>query len=145
MFDESPQRQTPDSLMLPGFWYRALPSGRLRRGQLQKVMLLEIPLVVGRDAEGKGFALQDACPPRHAAFLRTLRRQAAGMQLPRLALRRALRTMPTDPLADPGPEAQNRSHLRGQLCLPGMGRLRLGLHSRAWSGGYRLQQTRGPG
>ncbi len=25
MHDESPQRQTPDSLMLRGFWYRALP------------------------------------------------------------------------------------------------------------------------
>jgi hypothetical protein len=41
--------QTPDSLMLFGFWYRALPSNQLKRGQLAKAMLLEQPLVVGRD------------------------------------------------------------------------------------------------
>ena len=57
-------RQTPDSLMLYGFWYRALPSGDLGRGQLQKATLLETPLVLGRDHEGKPFALHDACPHR---------------------------------------------------------------------------------
>jgi len=36
MFDESPQRQTPDSLMLRGFWYRALPSESVRRNRLEK-------------------------------------------------------------------------------------------------------------
>jgi phenylpropionate dioxygenase-like ring-hydroxylating dioxygenase large terminal subunit len=64
MFEESPQRQTPDSRMLHGFWYRALPSDRLRRNRLEKAMLLEIPLVLGRDARGLPFALQDACPHR---------------------------------------------------------------------------------
>jgi phenylpropionate dioxygenase-like ring-hydroxylating dioxygenase large terminal subunit len=64
MFDESPQRQTPDSLMLTGFWYRALPADRVRRNRMQKAMLLEIPLVIGRDAQGRTFALQDACPHR---------------------------------------------------------------------------------
>lgn len=60
---ESLDRQTPDSLMLSGFWYRALPNDRLRR-KLVKAMLLEIPLVLGRDREGRPFALRDACPHR---------------------------------------------------------------------------------
>ena len=54
----------PDALMLTGFWYRALPSDHVRRGELQKAMLLEIPLVIGRDSGGRAFALQDACPHR---------------------------------------------------------------------------------
>jgi phenylpropionate dioxygenase-like ring-hydroxylating dioxygenase large terminal subunit len=64
MFDDSPQRQTPDSLMLSGFWYRALPSDLVQKNRLQKAMLLEIPLVVGRDPQGLPFALHDACPHR---------------------------------------------------------------------------------
>jgi phenylpropionate dioxygenase-like ring-hydroxylating dioxygenase large terminal subunit len=59
-----PKREVPDSLMLTGFWYRALPSDRLKAGELQKAMLLEIPLVVGRDLNGKAFALRDSCPHR---------------------------------------------------------------------------------
>lgn len=58
------KREAPDSLMLPGFWYRALPSEKVKRGQLQKAMLLEIPLVIGRDRNGQAFALRDACPHR---------------------------------------------------------------------------------
>jgi len=61
---ETPQRQTPDSLMLYNFWYRALPSEQVIRDHLQKAMLLEIPLVIGRDRQGKPFALRDACPHR---------------------------------------------------------------------------------
>jgi len=61
---DSPQRQAPDSLMLTGFWYRALPADRVHRNQLHKAMLLEIPLVVGRDRGGRPFALRDACPHR---------------------------------------------------------------------------------
>jgi phenylpropionate dioxygenase-like ring-hydroxylating dioxygenase large terminal subunit len=61
---DSPQRQAPDSLMLTGFWYRALPADRVHRNQLRKAMLLEIPLVVGRDRQGQPFALRDACPHR---------------------------------------------------------------------------------
>ena len=59
-----PKREAPDSLMLTGFWYRALPSDQVRRGALHKAMLLETPLVIGRDSEGRAFALQDACPHR---------------------------------------------------------------------------------
>jgi phenylpropionate dioxygenase-like ring-hydroxylating dioxygenase large terminal subunit len=50
--------------MLAGFWYRALPSEKVKHGKLQKAMLLEIPLVIGRDGNGKAFALRDACPHR---------------------------------------------------------------------------------
>jgi phenylpropionate dioxygenase-like ring-hydroxylating dioxygenase large terminal subunit len=64
MHDESPQRQTPDSLMLRGFWYRALPGHRVGGERLEKATLLETPLVIGRDARGQAFALQDACPHR---------------------------------------------------------------------------------
>jgi phenylpropionate dioxygenase-like ring-hydroxylating dioxygenase large terminal subunit len=58
------KREAPDSLMLTGFWYRALPSERVKNGELQKAMLLEIPLVIGRDRNRKAFALRDACPHR---------------------------------------------------------------------------------
>jgi phenylpropionate dioxygenase-like ring-hydroxylating dioxygenase large terminal subunit len=61
---ELPQRQAPDSLMLHGFWYRALPSRLLDGEKLQKATLLEVPLVLGRDREGHAFALHDACPHR---------------------------------------------------------------------------------
>ncbi len=65
MPDDLPlQSQTPDALMLFGFWYRALPANQLRRGQLAKTMLLEQPLVIGRDQQGQPFALRDACPHR---------------------------------------------------------------------------------
>ena len=58
------QREAPDSLMLTGFWYRALPSHTVHKNQLHRAMLLEIPLVIGRDAQGRVFALRDACPHR---------------------------------------------------------------------------------
>src|SRR5579859_3615094 len=58
------QVQAPDSLMLYGFWYRAMASGALTRNRLHKAMLLETPLVLGRDSQGRPFALRDACPHR---------------------------------------------------------------------------------
>jgi phenylpropionate dioxygenase-like ring-hydroxylating dioxygenase large terminal subunit len=58
------QHEAPDSLMLTGFWYRALPSNQVKRGHLHKTMLLEIPLVIGRDSSAQPFALRDACPHR---------------------------------------------------------------------------------
>ena len=64
MNDLSSQRETPDSLMLFGFWYRALPAKDLAGNPLKKATLLEIPLVLGRDRQGRPFALRDACPHR---------------------------------------------------------------------------------
>jgi len=64
MTELEPLRQTPDSLMLFGFWYRALPSKRLVRNRLHQATLLETPLVLGRDQQGRAFALRDACPHR---------------------------------------------------------------------------------
>src|SRR2546425_5382853 len=61
---DSPQRQAPDSSMLYGFWYRVLPSGQVSGKQLQKAVLLEAPLVIGRDSLGLPFALHDAWPHR---------------------------------------------------------------------------------
>jgi phenylpropionate dioxygenase-like ring-hydroxylating dioxygenase large terminal subunit len=58
------QRETPDSQMLFSFWYRALPSEKLSRGRTVKAMLLEIPLLIGRDQRGRVFALRDSCPHR---------------------------------------------------------------------------------
>ena len=57
-----PRSQTTE--MLFDFWYRALPSDRVPRRRLVKTILLGLPLVIGRDATGKAFALQDACPHR---------------------------------------------------------------------------------
>src|ERR1700689_4377368 len=50
--------------MLFGFWYPAVRSTLVRRNQMTTALLLEIPLVVGRDREGRPFALRDACPHR---------------------------------------------------------------------------------
>lgn len=61
---EPKRREAPNSAMLTGFWYRALPSDHVRRGQLRKTTLLKTPLVVGRDAGGRAFALRDSCPHR---------------------------------------------------------------------------------
>jgi phenylpropionate dioxygenase-like ring-hydroxylating dioxygenase large terminal subunit len=52
--------------MLWGFWYPALRAPQLRRRNLQRAMLLDVPLVIGRDSTGKAFALRDICP--HRAF-----------------------------------------------------------------------------
>jgi phenylpropionate dioxygenase-like ring-hydroxylating dioxygenase large terminal subunit len=52
--------------MLWGFWYPALRSDQVRGRKLQRAMLLEVPLVIGRDTAGKAFALRDICP--HRAF-----------------------------------------------------------------------------
>ncbi len=62
--DESPLQQIPDSLLLYGFWYRALPGDQVAQGKLVAATLLEVPLVLGRDADGKAFAMRDACPHR---------------------------------------------------------------------------------
>jgi len=61
-----PNPSNPVGDMLWGFWYPALRSEQLHARKLGRAMLLEVPLVLGRDAAGKPFALRDVCP--HRAF-----------------------------------------------------------------------------
>jgi phenylpropionate dioxygenase-like ring-hydroxylating dioxygenase large terminal subunit len=53
-----------DSSMLWGFWYPALLSRHIRGRGLETAMLLGVPLVLGRNAQGRPFALRDSCPHR---------------------------------------------------------------------------------
>jgi phenylpropionate dioxygenase-like ring-hydroxylating dioxygenase large terminal subunit len=46
------------------FWYPALQSTEISGLKLAKAMLLEVPLVLGRTAEGQAFAMRDSCPHR---------------------------------------------------------------------------------
>ena len=48
------------------FWYPVSRSNRIRGRGLVTSTRLEVPLVLGRDAAGKAFALRDVCP--HRAF-----------------------------------------------------------------------------
>ena len=67
MSDNTPLKSSdPTSDMLWGFWYPALRSDQLRGSKLERAMLLEVPLVLGRDSAGESFALRDVCP--HRAF-----------------------------------------------------------------------------
>ncbi|HLI29905.1 MAG TPA: aromatic ring-hydroxylating dioxygenase subunit alpha [Terriglobia bacterium] len=50
--------------VLRGFWYPALLSARVAKSGMRQAMLLGEPLAIGRDAQGKPFAMRDACPHR---------------------------------------------------------------------------------
>jgi phenylpropionate dioxygenase-like ring-hydroxylating dioxygenase large terminal subunit len=50
--------------MLRGFWYPALRANQVGRRRLVKAMLLDVPLVIGRNTRGEWFALRDSCPHR---------------------------------------------------------------------------------
>jgi phenylpropionate dioxygenase-like ring-hydroxylating dioxygenase large terminal subunit len=54
----------PDLGFLWDFWYPALRGTEIVGKRLAKAMLLEVPLVLGRTAEGKAFAMRDSCPHR---------------------------------------------------------------------------------
>ena len=45
-------------------WYYAMPSYRLKRGKMIAKTLLDEPVLIGRDQDGKAFALVDICPHR---------------------------------------------------------------------------------
>ncbi|NJN72777.1 MAG: aromatic ring-hydroxylating dioxygenase subunit alpha [Limnothrix sp. RL_2_0] len=45
-------------------WYYALPSQQLRAGKTLTKVLLNEPILFGRDRQGKAFAIQDICPHR---------------------------------------------------------------------------------
>src|ERR1700682_5022610 len=53
-----------DTGMLWDFWYPAVPSAEIRGRGLATAMLLEVPLVLGRDGQGRAFAMRDNCPHR---------------------------------------------------------------------------------
>ena len=46
------------------FWYPAARSTEIRGRKLLTAMLLEVPLVLGRTADGRAFAMRDSCPHR---------------------------------------------------------------------------------
>jgi len=58
--DINPLRGGP----LFGFWYPALPSGKLRPGTLQPLLMLGLPILFCRDRQGKVAAMRDLCPHR---------------------------------------------------------------------------------
>src|SRR5215469_17194859 len=43
-------------------WYYATPSRRLRRGKTMPKIMLGEPILLGRDNDGRAFALRDLCP-----------------------------------------------------------------------------------
>jgi phenylpropionate dioxygenase-like ring-hydroxylating dioxygenase large terminal subunit len=53
-----------DAGFLWDFWYPALRSTEVTGKRLATATLLEVPLVLGRTAEGKAFAMRDSCPHR---------------------------------------------------------------------------------
>jgi len=59
-----PERASADDGLLRGFWYPALRGETVRGRRLGTARLLAIPLVLGRDAEGRPFAVRDSCPHR---------------------------------------------------------------------------------
>ncbi len=50
--------------MIFGDWYPALRADGLKRGETALAMLLGIPMLLGRKADGALFALRDLCPHR---------------------------------------------------------------------------------
>jgi phenylpropionate dioxygenase-like ring-hydroxylating dioxygenase large terminal subunit len=59
-----PDATSIDDGLLRGFWYPALRGDRVRGRGLRTAMLLGVPLVLGRDGEGRAFAVRDSCPHR---------------------------------------------------------------------------------
>lgn len=49
-------------MYLRDIWYFALPGESLKLGKLIHKVLLDEPLVFGREADGSAFALRDICP-----------------------------------------------------------------------------------
>jgi phenylpropionate dioxygenase-like ring-hydroxylating dioxygenase large terminal subunit len=62
--DERESVPESDAGFLWDFWYPALRSTGVTGNRLATSMLLEVPLVLGRTAEGKAFAMRDSCPHR---------------------------------------------------------------------------------
>ena len=56
--------QGPTATLLYDDWYPALRTSQLRPGKMATATLLDIPLVLGRRADGRVFAMRDSCPHR---------------------------------------------------------------------------------
>ena len=56
--------QGPSAEMVFGDWYPACRAEGLRAGEARTVLLLGVPLLVGRRADGRVFAMRDLCPHR---------------------------------------------------------------------------------
>ena len=54
----------PSTMLLYDDWYPAIRASEISGRQMSKAMLLGIPLVLGRTADGRYFALRDLCPHR---------------------------------------------------------------------------------
>ena len=54
----------PVTELIFGDWYPAMRAGELGRGKTAKVLLLGVPLLLGRKKDGKIFAMRDLCPHR---------------------------------------------------------------------------------
>lgn len=61
---DTAREERGDAGFLWDFWYPALRSEAVRGRSLATSMLLEVPLVLGRTAEGRAFAMRDSCPHR---------------------------------------------------------------------------------
>jgi phenylpropionate dioxygenase-like ring-hydroxylating dioxygenase large terminal subunit len=61
---EAKEPAREDAGFLWDFWYPAVRSSEIRGRRLVTAMLLEVPLVLGRTAEGRAFAMRDSCPHR---------------------------------------------------------------------------------
>ena len=59
-----PETTSSDDGLLRGFWYPALRAEHVHGRTLETAMLLGVPLVLGRDANGRPFAVRDSCPHR---------------------------------------------------------------------------------
>lgn len=66
--EAQPHEKTRDEILSVGktfvnnMWYYAVPGNKLRHGQITKKTMLGQPILLGRDANGKPFALRDICP-----------------------------------------------------------------------------------
>ena len=54
----------PATELIFGDWYPAMRASQLRAGQTATALLLGIPLLLGRKADGTVFAMRDLCPHR---------------------------------------------------------------------------------
>jgi phenylpropionate dioxygenase-like ring-hydroxylating dioxygenase large terminal subunit len=60
----TPEKSGPAAEMIFGEWYPAVRADSLKRGGTAVAMLLGIPMLLGRKADGALFAMRDLCPHR---------------------------------------------------------------------------------